>query len=367
MRLKLLPTALVLVTASSLLVAQTAPSGTQTAPSSGGWRRVGNPPPQSAQQDPSTPVDRSDAYGQTAQAPAYPSQAPQAMPPEGAPPAGYSQPSYGQPSYAPSQNDRPAYGLPPQVTLQPGTYVTIRTNQPLSSDHNQQGDAFSGTLAQPVVVDGIVVAQRGQSVYGRVAEVDHQRSDKPSRLGLELTSLTLADGTQVPVRSQLVARQGGRTPGEVQAGTIATTTAVGAAIGAAADWGTGAAIGGGIGAAAGIIGVLATRNHATMVYPETPLTFRIEAPVAISTTRAPQAFRYVGPDEYDRPMAEPQLQHRMPAPGPYAYGPAPYAYSYPYPYYNPYYPYYYGPGFSIVLGRGPGYFWGRGYYRGWRR
>jgi hypothetical protein len=245
------------------------------------------------------------------------------------------------------------------LTLQPGTYVTIRTNQPLSTDHNQPGDTFSGTLMQPVVVDGVVVAQRGQTVYGRVAESERQHSDKNSRLGLELTGLTLADGSQAPVRSQLVARQGGTTPPGAQAGTVAATTGIGAMIGATADWGRGAAIGAGVGAAAGIIGVLATRNHPTVVYPETPLTFRIESPVAISTLRAPQAFRYVGPEEYDQPV-QAQLQHRPVQPYPNYYGPAPYGYGYPY------YPYYWGPGVSVYWGRGPGYFWGRGYYRGWR-
>src|ERR1051326_7105907 len=159
------------------------------------------------------------------------------------------------------QATRPAYGLPREVTLKPGTYVTVRINQPLSSDRNHEGDPFSATLMQPVVVDGIVIAQRGQSVYGRVAEAEKAHVDKPSRLKLELTGLTLADGTQVQMQSQLLTRQGGSTPGAVQAGTGAGTTAVGAAIGGAAAWGTGAAIGAGAGAAAGIIGVLVTRHH----------------------------------------------------------------------------------------------------------
>jgi hypothetical protein len=282
-------------------------------------------------------VDRSDAYGQPIQ--------------QSGPPA---DPQLGQPAAPP--RDRPTYGLPREVTLQPGTFVTVRTNQPLSSDHNQPGDTFSGTLVQPVVVDGVVVAQRGETVYGRVAETQKAHSGNSSRLGLELTSLTLADGTQVPVRTQLVSRQGSTTPAGEQVGTVATTTAIGAAVGAAADWGRGAAIGAGAGAAAGLVGVLLTRNHPTIVYPETALTFRLESAVPINTARAPQAFRYVGPEEYSRP-GEGQLGPRpvRPAPGNY-YGPG---------YYGPsYYPYYYGP--SIALSWGPGYFYGRGYYRRWR-
>src|SRR5262249_22996547 len=52
----------------------------------------------------------------------------------------------------------------PVLILRPGTYISVRVDQPLSSDHNQQGDSFSATLVKPVVVDGIVVADRGQTV-----------------------------------------------------------------------------------------------------------------------------------------------------------------------------------------------------------
>ena len=51
-------------------------------------------------------------------------------------------------------------------------------------------------------------------------------------------------------------------------------------------------------AAAGIIGVLLTRGRPTVIYPESVLTFRLEAPVAFSTDRAPQAFRYVDTQDY---------------------------------------------------------------------
>jgi hypothetical protein len=306
-------------------------------------------------------VDRSDAYGQPQQG-QYPHQGQfppqQQFPPDD--PQAVQPPQPGQPGMqSQSRPSRPPYGLPAQVTLNPGTFVTMRINQGLSSDHNQPGDTFSGTLIQPVVADGIVVAQRGQQVYGRVSEAVKAKTGSSSRLGVELTSLTLADGTQVPIRTQLVARQGGSTPPGVQAGTVVGTTALGAAIGGAVDWGRGAAIGAGAGAAAGIIGVLLTRNHPTFVYPETALTFRVESPVTVDTSRAPQAYRYVGPEEYQRgPDTAMRPRPVGPAPG-YYYGPGP-GPAYPYPYY---YPYYYGP--SVVVGWGPGYFYGYG--RGFRR
>lgn len=366
--------AVTILTAAGLALAQDqapTPPPQAPAPPSGGWRRVGDPPPapastpapapasQPQSQDPSQPVDRSDAYGQ-------------AVPPAGPPDAQDPQmaPQAAPPNAPPQANNRPSYGLPAEVTLQPGTYVTVRTNQPLSSDHNLVGDTFTATLNQPVVVNGIVVAQRGQTVYGRVSEAQKAHSDKPSRLGLELTGMTLADGTQVNVKSQLVTRQGGTTPAGVQAGTVAGTTAVGAAVGAAAGWGTGAAIGAGAGAIVGIAGVMLTRNHPTILYPETALTFQVTSPVTIATARAPQAFHYVGPNEYGAGV---QMQMRQPRPpmapgypvgpsyyGAYgAYGAYPY---YPaYPYYYPSYPYWGGVG--VWFGGPRGFIGGRG----WRR
>src|ERR1035437_7497444 len=302
-RLRLI--ALNLFTGTALLLAQD--------PQTGGWRRWDDPPPAPApqaqpaapdvqDQDPSQPVARTDSYGQ----PQQPQQQQQQQ-----------------------RNDRPPaavphYGLPSALTIKPGTFVTVRVEQELSSDRNQQGDVFNASLAQSIVVDGVVVAQRGQTVMGRVAEaMKAGRAQGTSRLALQLIGLTLADGTQANVQSQLVNRNGQTSVGRDVA-TVATTTALGAAIGAAADWGRGAAIGAGAGATAGIIGVLLTRGHPTVVEPETLLTFRIDSPVNVDLTRAPQAFRYVGLDEYDRPV-QTTVARRPTAPRPY-YSPYPYYY-----------------------------------------
>jgi hypothetical protein len=323
-----------LFTGSALLMAQD--------PQNGGWRRWNDPPPAAApqaqssapdvvDQDPSQPVARNDAYGQ-----------PQQGPQQQRPPAAV-----------------PHYGLPTAVAIKPGTFLTIRVDQPLSSDHNQQNDFFSATLVQPVVVDGVVVAQRGQPVTGRVAEAKKAgRVEGTSRLALQLTGITLADGTQANVQTQLFQRNGSTSIGN-DVGAVATTTGVGAAIGAAADWGRGAAIGAGAGAAAGVIGVLLTRGRPTVVYPETLLTFRVEKEVIVDLTRAPQAFRYVGPDEYDRPV-QTTVMRRPPPPRPY-YSPYPYYYPGYYPgYYG--YPYAFGPSFGVVI-RGGGWGYGGRRYR----
>jgi hypothetical protein len=306
------------------------------------WRRAADPPPQD--QPSYRPAPNYSAYPNYSQR---------------------NQPDYSQrnqPDY-PQRNqqpDPPNYQVPAQVTIKPGTFVTVRVNQPLSSDRNQAGDAFTATLVRPVVVDGVIVAQRGQTIGGRVAEAQKAgRVEGVARLGVQLTDLSLVDGQQVPIQSQLISHTAPTSVGRDAVG-IGTTTAVGAAAGAAAGGGTGAGIGAGAGAVVGVIGVLLTRGHPSVIYPESVLTFRIEAPVTISTERAPQAFRYVDPNEYDRPYDTQQPPPQYAGAGYGYYPPAPYYYGYGYPYYwGPSLGFYWGP--SFYYGRG---FYGRGFYGG---
>jgi hypothetical protein len=375
----------------------------QAANPSSGWKRVGDAPtadPNYATQYPAPPVDQSPVNygGDQSGAVQYP---PQAAPP--AAPAPQNTPTYGQPPYQqpagnqpygqqqppyqgqyPQQpyaqpgpyNGYPAYGqqqgYPPQqnypapppvpgsLTIPQGTYVTVRINQLLSSDKNQPGDAFSAVLVDPVVVNGIVVAEPGETVGGRVVLVEKHGVGHPAKLGIQLTTLTLVDGQQLSINTQLTSRRGGTTPGGIEAGSVIGTTGLGAAIGAAAGWGTGAAIGAGAGALAGLIGVVVTHNHASVITPEQLLTFQIQAPVTFSTANSQAAFRYVEPGEYSQ-----QPYANGPGAAPYAtVAPAPYpgyAYAYPYPYYGYGYPYYWGPSFAFWYG--PRWYGGR-YYVG---
>src|SRR2546426_9037832 len=144
--------------------------------------------------------------------------------------------------------------LPSQLILPAGTWIVVRVNQPLSSDRNQPGEAFTATLVQPLVVNGLVIARRGQTIGGRVAEAQKAgRVKGTSRLGLELTEISVVDGQQLPVRTQLIEYGGGTSVGR-DATAVATTTGLGAAIGGAARGGYGAGVGAVAGIAPSIIG-----------------------------------------------------------------------------------------------------------------
>jgi len=234
-------------------------------------------------------------------------------------------------------------------------------NEPISSDHSQPGDAFTATLAEPIVANGLLIARRGQLVTGVVSEAQKAgRVEGTSRLKLELTEVQLADGRQVQVRTQMMERRGNTSYGR-DAAAIGATTATGAAIGAAVNGGVGAGVGAAAGVVASTIGVLLTRGRATIVYPETPLTFALQAPLNVDVK---EAFQPAAQQDYN-----PRLQQRPPAPRP-GYGPPSpyyggyYGGGYGGGYYGPYYPYpypyFYGPSFYFGYGRG---FYGRGFRR----
>ena len=290
---------------------------------------------------------------------ATPPQPPQQLP-------GQDNPAPAQTQGAPAP--RAGVPVPPTLTLPAGAVISVRSAQWLSSDKNHPGDTFSATLDQPVVANGWVVARRGQTILGRVDVAQKaSQGNGVSRLGVEITELTLVDGEQIAVstRMQQVAPPPySQYPGR-SAATVATTTAVGAIVGAAVGRGVGAAIGAGLGATTGAAIVLSSRGRASMIAPEALLTFQLTGPVSISTDKGPVAFRPASQSDYRDQDAYANGPARRLAYGPNygpAYPPAPYYYggyygAYPYPYCG----WYCYPGPYVGLGFGWG--WG-GYYGG---
>ena len=327
-------------------------------------QQQGQPPAQSADQPPqnSQQQQTQDQQAPPTPAPQYSNRPPISRDQVPTNPQQYGQPYPPSPNRPPSANDsNDQYAPPPALlTIPAATVVIMRINEPLSSDHNQVGDRFTGVLDQPIVVNGWVVARRGQTVMGQVKSVQKAgRVKGVSQLGVELTDLTLVDGQQAPVLTELWKASGGTSHG-ADAATIVGGTGLGAAIGAAADWGRGAAIGAGAGAVAGIGAVLLTRGRPTILEPESQLTFRLVDPVKVDTTHSQQAFFPVSQEDFEggrggRPTLRYAGNGYYGYPG---YAPAPCGY---------YYPCYYGPAYvGIYPAFGWGWGWGGGFYgRGW--
>lgn len=216
-----------------------------------------------------------------------PTVTPAPEPVQQAEPAPRTQPVAPEPAPAVQVPEPPAPAPPPppaprQVTLTSGTLIPARTVEGLASDRNQVGDGFTATLDAPLVVDGLVIAERGAHLEGKVVQADKAgRVKGVADLGIELTQITTSDGQRVPIETESF-RKHGQTSKAADAAKIGGGAALGAIIGAIAGGGKGAAIGTAVGGAAGAGTVAATRGKEVAIAPETRISFRLRNAVTIT-------------------------------------------------------------------------------------
>lgn len=189
---------------------------------------------------------------------------------------------------APEPKSPPALTAPAPprtVTIPAGTLLSVRLAETLDSGKVKAGDTFTATLDKPLVIDGLVIAERGARVEGRVLEAEQAgRVKGVSSLRIHLTRLHTSDGQVVQIPTDPFRKQGETSRGD-DAKKVGIGAGIGAAIGAIAGGGKGAAIGAGIGGAAGAGTVAATRGREVVLPVETRLDFRVSGPVTITEKR----------------------------------------------------------------------------------
>jgi hypothetical protein len=179
----------------------------------------------------------------------------------------------------------PEPAAPPQphvVTLQQGQILSVRLGETLSTDHNYTGDTFRGTLAEPIVIDGFIIADRGSKVLGRIVDAQRAgRGEGNADLSVTVTEINTTDNQRIAVQTSAVDKRSGSARSD-DAAKVAGGAALGAIIGAIAGGGRGAAIGAGAGGAAGGGWAAGTHGKQAVIPTETKLTFRLENPVTIT-------------------------------------------------------------------------------------
>ena len=178
---------------------------------------------------------------------------------------------------APAPTGSPAAQSGKKITVPAGTRILIRMIDSIDSTKQKAGDRFTASLETNLVVDNIVVAPRGTTVYGRLVSAESAgRMKGSSELTLELTDIVLR-GTAYPLLTSTYEvkgkGEGGNTAKKVVGGA-----GLGALIGGIAGGGKGAGIGALVGLGAGTAVAASKKGQQLTIPSETLLEFRLQQP-----------------------------------------------------------------------------------------
>jgi hypothetical protein len=167
-----------------------------------------------------------------------------------------------------------------KVTVPAGTRILIRTVDSIDSSKQKTGFRFTANLETNLQVDNTVVAPRGSTVYGRLAQASSAgRMSGSSDLTLELTDLVI-NGTAYPLMT-ITYEVKGKGEGGNTAKKVVGGAGLGALIGGIAGGGKGAGIGAAAGAAGGTAVAASKKGQQLQIPSETLLEFRLAQPASL--------------------------------------------------------------------------------------
>ena len=269
------------------VTAPATPPVTETAPETAPPAQVAVTAPPAAYKSPKPSPLRSSGTLKPSPAPVSPPAATATQVATATPPP-YPGPEPPAPGTHPVEDPGPAVPQPApvldprRVVLRSGMEIPARLMETLSSDKVKAGDRFEATLAEPLAADGLVIAERGARVWGRViAGTIAGKFQGVSRLELAVESFESSDGQRVAVSTTPWVKQA-ESPRNGEAAKVGGGAVLGAIIGAIAGGGKGAAIGAGAGGAAGAGAVAIGQAKPVTLPVETVVRFRLAAPVTIT-------------------------------------------------------------------------------------
>ena len=167
-----------------------------------------------------------------------------------------------------------------QVTVPAGTRILIRMADSVDSSKQKAGHRFTATLEANLQAYDVMVAPRGTTVYGVLAQASSSgRFKGSSQLTLELTDIVINGAAHPLMTTDYEVKgkgEGGETTKKVLGGA-----GLGALIGGIAGGGKGAGIGALVGLAGGTALSATKKGEQVSVPSETLLEFRLEDPAEL--------------------------------------------------------------------------------------
>jgi hypothetical protein len=183
------------------------------------------------------------------------------------------------------------------ITIPAGTAVTIRLGEAVGSKISQPGQSFSGTLSEPVEVNGRTVIPSGVAASGTVVDAKPLgRFKGGASLSLQLTSITI-HGAEHQIQTTAVS-QTEKGKGKRTAVLAGGGGALGALIGGLAGGGKGAAIGAAAGVGAGGSGAAFTGNKEIVMPAESAVTFSLSQSLQVKEKEKDSALGFRVPHSH---------------------------------------------------------------------
>jgi type IV secretory pathway VirB10-like protein len=244
-------------------------------------------PPPSRRPAPPTTTARAEAppvsprTNAPAPAPSRPEPAPVERP-EPVPAETYARESRPTPEAAPALPPAPRFE---EVTVPAEAVIGLQLESTITSDTARVEDRVEARVTRDVRANGEVAIPAGSRVLGSVSVVDRGGKMKErARLGVRFHTIILADGTELPLQTDTVYREG-EPPTNASAAKVGGGAIGGAILGAILGGGKGAAIGAGVGAGAGTAAVMAGGRRPAEIKAGSPVTVKVLSPVSVTVER----------------------------------------------------------------------------------
>jgi hypothetical protein len=191
-------------------------------------------------------------------------------------------PEPARPAEAPAAPPEPKFV---EVVIPASAVIGLQVDRSLSSETAHVEDRIEARVTRDVMAGGQRAIPAGSRMIGSVVVVDRGGKIKdPARLGVRFHTLVLADGTEMPLRTEAIYRDG-ESPGNESSRKIGGAAVGGAILGAIIGGGKGAMIGGATGAGAGTAAVMAGGRNAATLPAGTIVTARVAGPVTIQVEK----------------------------------------------------------------------------------